>query len=145
MARYRLGVRSTNVTSAQAVLEIIAGIKGCRVKNMDFTVASAVTGVFGVGRPAAAGITPTTPVPFLPVDGIGDRSLSSVALAWGTSPTAPVVFYARATVPATIGDFNDLINSSKQQGIWIPPSTTLTLHNITGGPTLDVSIEIEEG
>jgi len=145
MARFRQGVRSSNVTSAQAVLEILAGIKGCRVRNFSFTVATAVTGVFGIGKPAAAGITPTTPTAFLAVDGTsGDRSLTTIALAWGTSPTAPTTFYARTGVAGTVGEFRDLINALQHGGIWIPPSTTLTLHNITGGPTLDVTIEIDE-
>lgn len=144
MARFREGVRSSNVTNAQAILEIIAGIKGCRIRNLNFTLATAVTGVFGLGRPAAAGITPTTPITLLPVDGVGDRSLTSIALAWGTSPTAPTVFYARTTVTGTIGEFRDLLNAIQHGGIWIPPSASLTLHNITGGPTMDVTVEIDE-
>ena len=103
--RFQLGVRTSNVTSGQALLEIIAptvasGLKGCRVLNFNITLATGVTGVFGTGRPAATGITPTTPVSFLS-DLNGDPSLTKIALAWGTSPTAPAAFFHRITVPTT--------------------------------------------
>ena len=149
MARFELAVRSSNVTTNQAVLEVIAGIKGCRVRSFNITLATGVTGVFGVGRPAAAGITPTTPVPFLSNDGgmtlLADSALSRVALAWGTSPTAPAQYFHRLTVPATVGAIRDIMpaNNEVGKGIWVPPGGTLVLFNITGGPTLDVSIDID--
>jgi len=86
-------------------------------------------------------------VAFLPVDGPGDPSLSKVALAWGTSPTAPGSFLHRVSVPATVGALAALIFTTPTQGrggIWIPAGATFTLHNVTGGPTLDATIEIEE-
>lgn len=149
MARFQLAVRTSNVTNANAALEIIAGNKGCRVKHIDFSLATAVTGVFGVGRPAAKGVTPTTPVNFLSQDanslGIGDPSLSSVALAWGVSPTAPANFFNRVSMPATVGALRDIrYVVTGAPGIFIPPGQTLVLFNITGGPTLDVDISIDE-
>jgi len=151
--RYELAVRTSNVTSAQALLEIIAptvisGVKGVRILNFNITVASAVTGVFGTGRPAVAGITPTTPVSFLSVEN-GEPSLTKVALAWGTSPTAPAAFFHRVSVPATISAIRDILplilgGLDRGVGIWIPAGQTFTLHNITGGPTLDVSMDILE-
>jgi hypothetical protein len=140
MTRFGLGVRTSNVTSGQALCEIIAGNIGCRVWPMFLTLATAVTGVFGVGRPAVAGITPTTPVQFLG-DGLNAVSTSRVALAWATSPTAPMSFYTRISAPGTVGSFWTI---GMAQGIWVPPGQTLTLHNITGGPTLDLTIEISE-
>jgi len=146
MARFQLGVRTSNVTSAQALFEIIAGNKGCRLRGINITLATAVTGVFGAGRPAAAGITPTTPVAFLSSDGsVGEPSLTKIALAWGTSPTAPASFYHRVSVPATVGAVAALVFTVQGKGaIWIPAGSTFTLHNVTGGPTLDATIEIEE-
>jgi len=145
MARFQLGVRTSNVTSAQSLFEIIAGAMGCRLRGINITLATAVTGAFGVGRPAAKGITPTTPITFPTVDGVGDPSLSKIALAWGTSPTAPSPYYRRVSMPATIGAMADLVFTVVGRGgIWIPAGGTLVLHNITGGPTLDATIEIEE-
>lgn len=139
MARFSLAVRTSNVTNANAIVEILAGSKGCRLRVLNFTLATAVAGVFGVGRPAAAGVTPTTPVPFLS-DG-ADASLARIALAWGTSPTAPAAYFKRVSTLATIGS---LFSVSVGNGIWIPLGTTLVLFNITGGPTLDLDLEIDE-
>lgn len=144
MANFQLGLRSSNVTSANAVLEIIA-VVGCRLKTLNISLATGVTGVFGVGRPAAAGITPTTPTRFLSDDGVG-FSQAQVALAWGTSPTAPAAFHHRVSMPATVGALRDIMpfNVERGHGIWIPAGATLVLFNITGGPTLDVSMDLEE-
>jgi hypothetical protein len=149
--RYQLGVRTSNVTSGQALLEIIAasavnGGRGVRLLNFNITLATGVTGVFGTGRPAAAGITPTTPVTFNS-DENDTPSLTKVALAWATSPTAPTSFFHRITVPATVGAVRDILPISGLPvggGIWIPAGGTFTLHNITGGPTLDISMDILE-
>lgn len=149
MARFQLAVRTSNVTSGQALLEIIAGGKSCTVKAINLSVVTAVVGVFGIGRPAAAGITPTTPVRLLSTGGVGDPSLAAVALAWGTSPTAPAAFYKRAAVPGVIGslwpNFEPHMPAPQGSVGWlVPAQTTLVLFNIVGGPTLDVDIEIDE-
>ena len=69
MAYHELGVRTSNVTSANAALEIIGAtaLRG-RVIEIGFTLATAVATVIGFGRPAAAGVTPTSPVTLLPED-----------------------------------------------------------------------------
>lgn len=140
MARFQTGVRTSNVTSGQAALEIIAGNRGCRLWSVEITLATAVTGVLGLGRPAAAGITPTTPATFACIEGVG-FSQSVTALAWGTSPTAPTQFLNRASFPATVGAPLTWI---LPYGVWIPAGTTLTLHNIVGGPTYDIALELAE-
>lgn len=148
MAQFQLGLRTSNVTSTQAILEIIAGAKPCWLRSLRITLATGVTGVFGLGRPAAAGLTPTSPVALLSSDGTGN-SQAKVALAWATSPTSPVNFFERMSVPATIGAIRDVPtvltqDSSSYAGILIPANTTLVLFNITGGPTLDVGINVNE-
>lgn len=144
MANFQLGLRTSNVTTNQAILEIIA-VRECRLKSLAITLATAVTGVFGLGRPAVAGVTPSTPTRLLADDGVG-FSGALVALAWGTSPTAPTNYHQRLSVPATVGAIRDLMpfNLARGQGIFIPRGQTLVLFNITGGPTLDVAIDVEE-
>jgi hypothetical protein len=135
--QFQLGVRTSNVTSAQALFEIITNGKDCYVRNLRITLATGVTGVFGLGRPAAAGITPTTPLPFL---GLGGGE--------STSPTSPTAFFERVTVPATVGFVVPVLSpfnpGTGRGGIKIPVGGTLVLFNITGGPTLDVSFDIDE-
>lgn len=145
MANFQLGLRTSNVTTNQAILEIIAGSRGARLRTFNISLATGVTGVIGMGRPAVAGITPATLSKFQADDGVG-VSDTIVALTWGTSPTAPSVYHHRVSVPATVGALRDIMpsNSERGQGIWIPPGTTLVLFNITGGPTLDVSMDLSE-
>lgn len=142
MVRYQQSVRTSNVTNANAALEIIAGALGCRVFGIKVCVASAVLTVLGVGRPAAAGVTPTTPAAFPCIDGDASVvSASKIALAWGTSPTAPAKFFERVSTTAAIGFQRDFLFP---QGLWIPANGSLTLHNITGGAVLDVTVDIQE-
>lgn len=139
--RFTKGVRTSNVTNSNAAVEILAGIKGARLLSCYVTTVTAVAGVLGIGRPAAAGVTPTTPLTFPTVEGVGDASLARTALAWGTSPTDPTIFYSRTSLSATIGSAANIVFP---YGIWIPASTTLVLQNILGGPTYDITIEISE-
>jgi len=150
MAQFQLGVRTSNVTTNNAICEIIAGpLKPCWLKILQATLATAVTGVFGLGRPAAAGITPTSPAQFLSEMGVGAGSEARLALAWGTSPTVPAAFFNRMSAPATIGAIRDVVLTSAwaqsgHGGICVPAGSTLVLFNITGGPTLDLSLSIDE-
>lgn len=142
MVRYQQSVRTSDVTNAHAALEIIAGPQGCRVFGIKVCVASAVLTVLGVGRPAAQGITPTTPTTFPCIDGDASvKSQSKIALAWATSPTAPATFFDRVSTTAAIGFIRDFLFP---QGIWIPANGSLTLHNITGGAVLDATVDIQE-
>jgi hypothetical protein len=144
MAYHELGVRTTNVTTGQAVVELIgATALRARLIEIGFTLVTAVATQLGLGRPAAAGITPTSPVTLLAEDINDAAPVSKTALAWGTSPTAPTAFLRKFTGSA-IG----------QGAIWTFPkgivlaitgaSNSLTLHNILGGATLDVYVVVEE-
>jgi hypothetical protein len=140
MQRFERADRTSNVTSGQPALEIIAGAKGCRVLAIKISLVTAVATVLGIGRPAAKGITPTTPLSFVSQDNDTPAS-STTALAWGTPPTAPATFFERWSSTGAIGGQKDFIFA---QGLWIPPGLTLTVHNITGGATLDIVTDIQE-
>lgn len=141
MARFQQAVRTSNVTSANAAVEIIAGTKGCRLWSLKLCVASAVATVLGIGRPAALGITPATPTAFPSIDGPRSFSLAKLALAWATSPTAPGTFFERVSTTAAIGFLRDFYFP---QGLYIAANASITLHNITGGAVLDVTVDISE-
>jgi hypothetical protein len=146
MPYHELGIRSSNVTSANAALEIIGGttIRG-RLLELGFTLATAVATTLGFGRPAAQGLTPTSPVTLLPEDFSDDAAAATkIALAWATSPTAPANYMRRFSGSA-IG----------QGAIWTFPkgividkavnaNNSLVLFNILGGATLDGYVVIEE-
>lgn len=143
MAFYELGLRTTNVTSANAALEII-GSNTARTKvfEIGLTLVTAVATTIGLGRPGAVGVTPV-PVLVQPEDPSDVAGISAGSLSAGTSPTAPTIYLRRFTGSA-IG----------QGVIWTFPkgivlSTSgilrnLVLFNITGGATLDVYFVCEE-
>lgn len=147
MTRFQKAVRTSNVTSSNSVVEIIAGSKPVRLWNCYVSVVTAVAGVLGWGRPAAAGVTPTTPAAFPSIDAVisaavtSEASLAKTALAWGTSPTDPATFYHRVAFPATVGAWAKI---QFPYGLLIPVGGTFVLHNILGGPTYDIALDIAE-
>lgn len=142
MKQYQAGIRTTNGTTTEASLEIIAGARGFRLVGIfGVALAAATASVFGIGRPAALGVTPTSPLSLkAAID--GTDSLAKTALAWGTSPTVPAAFRFRISLPATIGAFRDLPMPS--EGIWVPAGTSLVLWNIGAVGVSDVHFTIME-
>jgi hypothetical protein len=141
MARYRMADRTSNITSANACFEIrTAATDRAQVLEVHISLATAAATVIGIGRPAAIGVTPTSPKTVLPEDSAAPAGTVTTAVAWGTGPTVPANFLERFSFPATIGSgaiftFQQLI---------IPVSSSLIIWNITGGATLDVSVVVDE-
>jgi hypothetical protein len=137
MAIFSLAVRTTNVTIANACFELRAGTgERPRVFEIGLTINAATASVFGLGRPAAIGVTPSVPVDVLPEDP-NDVLTTTVetALAWGTGPTVPAAFLRRVSLPATIGAG---IVWSFPQGLVIPASGSLIVWNITAVSVADI-------
>lgn len=143
MAYYELGLRTTNVTTSNAALEIIgSNTKRAKLIEIGFTLATAVSTVLGFGRPAAVGVTPV-PVLVQAEDPNDAAGVSAGSLSASTSPTAPTIFMRR---------FGG--NAIGQGAIWTFPKgivmassgtgRSLVLFNITGGATLDVYFVIDE-
>lgn len=104
----------TTATAAAAAAWEVRSASTNKPKIMEVGLSQNVAGstaVFGLGRPAAIGVTPTTPVTFLDEsDGgtgtPGDNApaaLTTCAVAWGTGPTVPANFFRRIALPSTIG------------------------------------------
>lgn len=135
---YSLGIRTSDGTVAAPAWEIRAGATPGRVKLLEIGIflVAATASVIGLGRPAAIGVTPTSPVDFLPEDP-NDVLASGVlqsAVAWGTPPTAPAEFLRRISLPATIGTG---VIWTFPKGITIPVSDSLVLWNIAASSLLD--------
>lgn len=144
MRNFTAGIRTTNGTINQAALEIIAPTdRGLRIVGMaSIAMAAATASTFGIGRPAAKGITPTTPLQLQESNGLGVPSATTTALAWGTPPTLPSFYFHRITLPATIGAF---INWEwPAEGIYVPKGTTLVVGNISATGVADISFSIVE-
>lgn len=105
MAMFSLGINTTVSGSAAANSELrtVSGVP-YRARYIAITLAAATASTYGIGRPAAIGITPTSPIQMLPLNP-NDLATNapSTAVAWGTGPTVPTNFLERITLPATIG------------------------------------------
>jgi len=104
MAIYSLANLTTNVTSANAALELrTAAGDRFEIKEIGATLNAATASTYGIGRPAAIGVTPTSPITVLAEDSGSPAGTAQTALAWGTGPTVPANFFRRWNLPATIG------------------------------------------
>ena len=104
MAIYSLGVLTTGTTSATAAWEIrTASTDRIYILELGFFMNAATASTYGFGRPAAIGVTPTSPVTLIAEDPAAPAGTAQSALAWGTGPTAPTAFHRRVNTPATIG------------------------------------------
>ncbi len=143
MALYALAQRTISGVAATASWEIrsTAGNKP-KLATLELTQNTAVAGVYGIGTPAALGITPTTPQTFLDEgDGNGAAGNTVAAVAWGTPPTVPANFVRRYSCAATIG----------VGFIYLPPggkglavSSSLVVWVIATAPVCDVSATVVE-
>lgn len=106
MALASFAVRTTNAGNAAAVWEIrTSSARKATLLELGFFCNAATASVYGLGTPAAIGVTPTSPQDFLPEDPSFVFATGTVqsALAWATGPTVPANFFRRWSGPATIG------------------------------------------
>ena len=143
MALYSLAQRTSNVTISNTCWTVIsAATNKPKIMEMGLTMVTGTAIGIGIGRPAAVGITPTTPVNFLDEsDGGGPAGLTTACLAWGTLPTSPTQFLRRFFMPATIGAG---FIATFPRGLGMPISQNVTFFNITAGVTTDVYAVVDE-
>jgi hypothetical protein len=105
MSLYGLSQRTTSGGAATPSWEVRATASNKpRIMEVGISQAVATAGVFGFGRPAATGITPTAPQNFVnESDANASTSNSTAAVAWGTAPTVPANFSRRVSCPASVG------------------------------------------
>ena len=139
-----LAVRTTGVADATAAWEIRTGATPGRARliELGLFLSAATASIVGLGRPAAIGITPTTPVDFLledPNDVLATGVIQS-ALAWATPPTVPAAFLRRIALPATIGTG---VIWTFPEGIVIPVSYGIVIWNLGLNSALDAYAILE--
>ena len=142
--RLSLAVRTTQGTITKPCWEILTGSTPGRVKvfEIGITMAAATASTFGLGRPQAVGITPTSPVNFQ-VEDPNDVLAAGVvrsALAWGTDPTVPLAYFRRVSLPATIGTG---VIWTFPQGLVIPVSSSIIVWNISTVGVADMYAVVE--
>jgi hypothetical protein len=104
MAQYELGINSTVTTTGAAAGELrSASGTPLRLRELGLTLAIATASTYGIGRPGAVGVTPTSPITVLASNPSDPAGSGTTAVAWGTGPTVPTQFLRRVTLPATVG------------------------------------------
>ena len=142
MPIYSLARRTTNVTDANPCLEIItpAAYKA-KIMEIGLFLAAATASTFGLGRPAAIGVTPTSPVIVLPEDPASPVGHVTTALAWATPPTVPANFFRRISLPATVGTG---VIWTFPRGLIIPISFSVVIWNLATNGVIDCYVVLDE-
>lgn len=143
MALYGLSQRTTATAAASASWEVRSGATNKpRVMETGLSQNAATAGAYGWGRPAAIGVTPTSPQNFVgEADASAPTSISTAAVAWGTGPTVPANFNRRMSCAATIGVGAIL---TFPRGMDIAVSNSLIWWIIATAPVCDVWAVIDE-
>lgn len=142
LQRCSIGRRTTDGSTGAAALEFIAGTKGASIKSILISLAAATASTYGIGRPAALGITPTSPVTSLVEQDTQASVTSKTAVAWGTGPTVPANFYRRVTLPAVIGSLQ--LFDFGPAGLWVPAAASIVVWNLAANGVVDVTIVHDE-
>lgn len=143
MAIYSLAQRTT-ITAAAAANWEVRSTSTNKPKLMEIGISqnAATAGVYGIGRPGAIGVTPTSPQTFLDEqDGGGPAGNTTAAVAWGTPPTVPTNFFRRISCPATAGAGAIF---TFPRGLGLPVSNSIIIWIIATAPVCDVWGVVDE-
>jgi len=142
MAIFSIAQRTTSGTAATPSWEIRT-TASCRAQILELGCSqnAATAGVYGIGRPQAIGVTPTSPQTVLQEDPGEPNGNTTVCVAWGTAPTVPVNFFRRLSCPATIGAGFLL---TFPRGLFVAVSNSIVYWIIATAPVCDVWVVLNE-
>jgi hypothetical protein len=106
---------------------------------------AATASTFGLGRPAAIGVTPTSPVLGQADDPADVVAVGATAVAWGTAPTTPTssIYLRRIGLPAAIGS-GFIWTWPEGPGLVIPVAASLAIYNLATNGVADIYVIWEE-
>ena len=141
---YTRAARTSNVTSGEATWELRSGTNSrLYIRELGIFMGAATASTFGLGRPAAIGITPTTPVVGQAHDPADAAGIGATALAWATKPTTPTssIYLRRIGLPAAIGagviwTFNE--------PLIVSVSSSIVVYNLATNGVADIYVTWEE-
>lgn len=148
MHRYTLGGTCNATTTANAVRLEIRTTAAVRVKLIELHLynGAATAAIIAIARASAQGVTPTSPVSFLPEvpEDLPATSVTQTASAWGTAPTVTTANQLRrVNMAAAIG--SGILWTWGDVGLVIPASSSLVIFNVaTATAVLDYTAIIEE-
>lgn len=142
MAIYSLSQRTIVTAAGGATWEVRTTATDVpRVMEIGFSQVTAVAATMGLGRPAAIGLTPTSPQTFLAEDPSDPVATVTCCVAWATPPTVPANFFRRITCVAGIGAG---VIWTFPRGLKIAASNSIVLWVIATAPVLDAWAVIDE-
>lgn len=142
MAIGSLAVRTTNLTITTASLEIrTTSAVSPKLLELSIIQATGTAQSLGLGRPAAIGVTPGGTATFQRDYSSDPVCVTTTALSWATSPTAPSNYFRRWNSAATIGVG---VIWTFPRGLQIPVSSSLVVFNITTAVACDINCVIDE-
>jgi hypothetical protein len=142
MAVYSLANLTTAVGAAAATLELrTASTDRGKVLEAGWCLNAATASTHGIGRPAAIGVTPTSPITWLAEDPAEPAGTCQTALAWGTGPTVPANFFRRVALPAVAGAGVIL---TFPNFLVIAVSSSLVIWNIAASSALNAHMKGDE-
>lgn len=145
MALYTHAARTSTTTTGVATWELRStSTDKLFVVEIGIFIAAATASTFGLGRPAAIGVTPTTPVTVQAFDTGDPAGTGTTAVAWGTAPTAPTsaIYLRRIGLPAAIG--NGVIWTFGERGLAVPVSSSLVIYNLSTTSVADIYVTLNE-
>lgn len=142
MAIYSLANRTTGASSGTPALELItSSTDRPRLIELGFFVATATASAYAMGRPAAIGVTPTSPITLLAENPSDPAGKCQTALAWATPPTAPTTYMRRHYLAASAGLG---ITWFFPYGIVIAVSSSIVLWNLQANSVADCHVVVDE-
>lgn len=142
--RVELGLLSTGTGSGAAAAEIIAGSSvPFSVTEISIFLNAATSSTFGIGVPAAIGVTPSNTLFLKSNPTITYTVVTNMALSWGTGPTVPANFQKRIVMPATIG--SGIIWTWPYGDFVIPVSKSIVVWNLAANAAAMINVSGYEG
>ena len=145
MALYSSAFRTTNVTTGQCSVEIIAGSTvPIRIYEVGISLVATTATVLAFGIPAANGVGGAGAItPLVEQDsGLPGSKTTIYASTWGTSaPTVGTTWARRVSLPNLIGVG---VIWTFPRGYYVPVNGHVCIQNITGGSTLDAWVVLDE-
>jgi hypothetical protein len=144
MARYTHAARTT-ATAAGANWELRSAASArLYVQEIGIFMGAATASSFGLGRPAAIGVTPTSPVTVQANDPADPAGTAQTAVAWGTAPTNPTstIYLRRIGLTNVIGA--GVIWTFAPPGLVVPVSSSLVIYNLATNGVADIYVVMDE-
>jgi hypothetical protein len=141
---YEAGIQRITSAAAGPIATLVSSSTSRPdIREIGVFLTSAVAPTIGVGRPAAAGVTPTM-TPLGQATDVNDpASTCALVTTFGTAPTAPTIFMRRITLPAVIGA--GVIWTWEPQAFNVATSGNVVIWQLTtAAVTYDLYVKWEE-